>query len=182
MSVATQPFTGTYIVDPVHSSVLFAVRHMRVSIFRASFGDLEAHLVADEDGLRLTGAAPVESVSIKSPKEFRDHVVYGSDFFDAGNHPQISVRSTDIVLGEDGAVTAHGELTIRGVTRPVTAIGSYQPPVEDPFGSRRAAVELTATVDRRDWGLDWQAPLPDGGDGLGYQVEISAHLELVKEV
>lgn len=181
MPVATQPFTGTYVVDPVHSSVVFAIRHMKVSIFRASFEDLEARLVTDGEGTRVTGTAPIESVSIRSPKDFRDHVVYGAEFFDAGNHPHISVRSTDVVFGEDGSVTAHGELTVRGVTRPVTATGSYQLPVKDPFGSTRAAVELTATVDRRDWGMDWQVPLPGGDDALGYQVELSANLELVKE-
>jgi len=86
-----------------------------------------------------------------------------------------------VQLGADGAATVRGELTIRGVTRPVTATGSYQAPVEDPFGATRAAFELTATVDRREWGMDWQAPLPGGGDVLGYDVELSAHLELVKQ-
>jgi len=118
---------------------------------------------------------------IRTPPKFREHVVYGADFFDAGRHPQITVHADDMQLGADGAATVRGELTIRGVTRPVTATGSYQAPVEDPFGATRAAFELTATVDRREWGMDWQAPLPGGGDVLGYDVELSAHLELVKQ-
>lgn len=181
MSVATQAFTGTFVADPAHSSLVFAIKHMKVSVFRAWFDEVSARLVADGEGIRLDGAVRVDSVSIRSPQEFREHVVHGADFFDAGTHPELTVRSTDLRLGEDGTATVHGELTIRGITRPVTATGTYQPPVEDPFGSLRAALELTATVDRREWGMGWQAPLPGGGDALGYEVQLSAHLELVKE-
>jgi polyisoprenoid-binding protein YceI len=181
MSTATQSFTGTFVADPAHSSFQFAVTHMKVSVFRAWFDDVDALVVADHQGIRLTGAARVESVSIKSPQEFREHIVYGAEFFDAGNHPEITVRADDLRLDEDGIATVHGELTIRGVARPVTATGTYRPPAEDPFGSMRAALELTATVDRREWGMDWQAPLPAGGDALGVEVQISAHLELIKE-
>ena len=74
-----------------------------------------------------------------------------------------------------------GELTIRGVTRPFVATGTYQPPVEDPYGSIRTAVELDATVDRRDRGMDWQMLLPDGGDVLGYDVRLSMNVEFIKE-
>jgi polyisoprenoid-binding protein YceI len=180
MTTATQAFAGTFVADPVHSSVEFAVRHMKVSLFRARFEDLTARVVVDTDGARIDGRVPVESISIRNP-QFRDHVVHGADFFDAGNHPEIIVHADDITLAEDGTATVRGELTIRGVTRPVTATGSYQVPIEDPFGKRRGALVLTATVDRRDWGMDYQNPLPAGGDALGYEVQLSAHLELVEE-
>lgn len=181
MSITTQPFTGTFAADPAHSSFAFTVTHMKVSLFRAWFDAVEARLVAGDDGVRLQGAARVESVSIRTPREFRDHVVHGADFFDATNHPEITVRADDLRFDSDGALTARGELTIRGVSRPVTATGSYREPVEDPYGLMRGALELTATVDRREWGLNWQMPLPGGGDALGYEVEISAHLELIRE-
>jgi len=86
-----------------------------------------------------------------------------------------------VTVGEDGAFDGRGELTMRGVTRPVDAAGRYRPPVQDPFGDLRTAVDIVATVDRRDWGMDWQMPLPSGGDALGYDVEVRAHLELVLE-
>jgi polyisoprenoid-binding protein YceI len=181
MTVSTRPFAGTFAVDPVHSTVEFAVRHMGVSLFRARFEELTARLVAGDAGVRLVGSAPVESVSIRSPREFRDHVVYGADFFDAGNHPEITVSTDDVDLHADGTATVRGELTLRGVTRPITATGTYHAPIEGLGGQRRGAIELTATVDRRDWGLDWQAPLPSGGDALGNEVQLSAHLELVEE-
>ncbi len=181
MSVATQPFTGVFVADPVHSSFIFTVKHMNVSLYRASFDDFDLRAVADEQGVRLEGAVRVESVSIKNPPEFRQHVVYGADFFDAGSHPEITFRSDDVQLGEDGTAALRGELTIKGITKPFAATGTYQPLVEDPYGGARTAVEFSTTVDRRDWDINWQAPLPKGGDALGNDVQLSAHVELVKE-
>jgi polyisoprenoid-binding protein YceI len=179
MSTAILPFTGTYDIDRTHSSVHFAVQHI-VSTFRASFDNIAGRLVGDDAGTTLGAAARVESVSIVDPPEFRDHVVRGDDFFQADVHPELSFRSTDLELRDDGSAIVIGELTIRGVSRPITAEGSYRPPTVDPFGTARAALTLHATVDRRDWGLSWQLPLPDGGDAVGWKVELTAELELVK--
>jgi len=181
VAVATQPFTGTHVADPHHSSFLFAIRHMKVSTFRATFRDVEARLVGDDSGLSLEGRARAESVSIGDPPEFREHVVHSEDFFDAGNHPEIVFRSSRVELADDGSATVEGELEIKGISRPVTATGSYRPPVEDPHGSLRSAIELGATVDRRAWDMNWQMPLPNGGDVLGWEVELTVHLELIRE-
>ena len=181
MPVATQPFAGTFIADPNHSSFMFAVRHMKVSTFRAGFGDVEARLVGDDTGVSLEGRARAESISIGNPPEFREHVLNGEEFFDAGNHPEIVFRSTSVELGEDGRARVDGELEIKGISRPLSAVGSYEPPVEDPYGLKRTALELKATVDRRDWGMGWQMPLPNGGDVLGYEVELTVQLELISE-
>jgi len=179
MSTAILPFIGTYDIDRTHSSVHFAVEHI-VSTFRASFDDIDGRLIGDDAGMRLGAAARVESVSIVDPPAFREHVVRGDDFFQADVHPELSFRSTDLELRDDGSASVTGELTIRGVSRPITAEGSYRPPTVDPFGAARAALTLHATVDRRDWGLSWQLPLPDGGDAVGWKVELTAELELVK--
>ncbi|MGH9164195.1 MAG: YceI family protein [Acidimicrobiales bacterium] len=181
MTVATQPFTGTFVSDQVHSSLQFALTHMQVGNFRASFGSFDALAVSDDHGLRIEGKVRTDSVSITDPPEFREHVVNGADFFDATNHPEIAFRSVDAALAEDGTFAGTGELTMRGITRPVAATGTYRLPVEDPYGSRRTAIELTATVDRRDWGMDWQMALPNGGDALGYDVVLTAHIELVEQ-
>ena len=180
MSTAAQSFTGTYDLDHAHSTVQFAVRHVQVSTFRASFSDLEARLTLDDAAVSLSGSARVDSVSIVDP-QFRDHVVNGADFFEADAHPLVTFRSTEVSLEDDGRATVSGELAVRGVTRPVTAHGTYAAPTEDPFGSYRVGLALGATVDRRDWGMEWQAPLPDGGDALGWEVEITVHLELVSQ-
>jgi polyisoprenoid-binding protein YceI len=181
MTTATQEFTGTFTADPHHSSFLFAVRHMKVSTFRASFGDVEARLRGGESGISLEGRARVASVSITEPLEMREHVVNGKDFLDGENHPEIVFRSTRVELAGDGSAAVDGELEIKGIARPVTATGTHRPPIEDPYGATRAAIELSTVVDRRDWDMNWQLPLPAGGDALGYDVELTVHLELVKQ-
>ena len=113
MSVSTQPFAGTFVADPAHSSFGFSVKHMQVASFSARFEDVDARFAADEQGVQLEGAVRVESVSIKNPPEFREHVVYGGNFFDAGNHPEIAFRSSRVELGEDGSVRVEGKLTIK---------------------------------------------------------------------
>lgn len=180
MSITTtHVLSGTFVADPSHSSFQFTVRHMKVSLFRASFGDVDARLSDQTGRLVLEGTARADSVSISTPAELREHIVYGEEFFDARRHPQITVRSQEIQFAEDGTLAARGELTVRGVTRPVTASGTWSLPVEDPFGSRRMGVEVGAVVDRRDWGLDWQLPMPGGGDVLAYEVRLDAHIELL---
>lgn len=181
MAVQTQPLTGVFEADRNHSSFQFAVKHMKVSTFRASFGDVDARLIAGETGFRLEGAARVESVSITDPPEFREHVVRSREFLDGDNHPELTFRSDQVELAEDGTATVKGELTIKGIARPLTATGTHQPPIEDPYGLQRTALELRAVVDRRDWELDWQMPLPDGADVLGWEVELTIQLELIRQ-
>lgn len=180
MTTTTQPFRGTYTADPDHSTFQAGVRHMGVSRFRPSFEDVEARLIADDSGLRLEGAARVESISIKNPPEFREHVVNGADFFDATNHPELRFRSQRIDLHDDGTLELEGELEIKNISRALKATGTYVAPTPDPYGAVRTAIELTARVDRREFGLNWQAPLPKGGDVLAWDVDISVHLELVQ--
>jgi polyisoprenoid-binding protein YceI len=180
MATAVQPFAGTYELDRVHSTFQFAVRHLGISTFRATFADVDASLVADGDELRLEASARAESVSIHDPPEFREHVVYGADFFDAGAYPVIAFRSSEVELRPDGTATVSGDLDLHGVSGRVTAEGTYDPPVVDPFGATRAGLELRATIDRRTWAMDWQAELPGGGDAVGWDVEVSVHLELIR--
>ncbi|HEX8206390.1 MAG TPA: YceI family protein [Solirubrobacteraceae bacterium] len=177
MSTATQPLTGTFVADPIHSSFQFAVKHMKVATFRAGFDQVDAKLA---DGV-LEGRAKVESVSVTNPPELREHLVNSTDFFDGGNHPEIVFRSTDVDLADDGTAKVEGELTIKGITKPITATGTYQQPVQDPYGGVRSAIELTATLDRREWEMNWQAPLPSGDDVLAYDVTLSVNLELVQQ-
>ncbi len=180
MSTVAPPLPGEFVADPEHSSFQFAIKHMKVATYRSSFDDVTATLEGDGDSLELTGVAKVASIGIKDA-HFREHVVDGADFFNASNHPEITFRSTSIELGQSGEATVAGALTMRGVTRPVTATGSYEPPVEDPFGNTRAALALSTVVDRRDWGMDWQQGLPKGGDVLGWDVELTIVLALLRK-
>jgi len=167
-----------YDLDRTHSTVQFAVRHVGVSTFRASFDDIDAQLVRSADGIELKAQAVVASISITEP-DFRAHVVDGDDFFRAAASPVITFRSTEVILDEDRAEVA-GALTIRDISQPVRAHGQFTAPREDPFGHTRLGLELAATIDRRQFGLTWQMPLPDGGEALGWDVAVTAQLEFTR--
>lgn len=181
MPVLTQPLTGTFVADKVHSSFSFSVRHMKVSTFTATFDDVDVTVTAGEDGVQLAGLATAESISIKFPPEFREHVLYGADLLDAKNHPVITFSATDVRISGDGTAEINGELNIKGITKPFSATGTFAEPVEDPWGGTIVAVDFSASIDRRDWDLTWQAPLPKGGDVLGWEVTLAAHAELIKQ-
>jgi polyisoprenoid-binding protein YceI len=166
--------TGTYALDPIHSSIGFGVKYNKLATFRSSFDKVDAQLA---DGV-LTGSADASSIVIDEPN-FKGHLMT-AEFFDVENTPTITFRSTDVRPAEDGSVEVDGELTIRGVTKPVTATGTYAVG-GDAFGNERVAFELETSVDRRDFGLNWQNQLPDGSDALAYDVTISADLQLVKQ-
>jgi polyisoprenoid-binding protein YceI len=165
--------SGTYNLDPVHSSFGFAVTHNGVSKFRGQFERVDARL---EDGV-LVGTAQVDSVKT-AIEQLKDHLL-SPEFFDAAATPTISFRSSDIRLAEDGTVEVEGELTIRGVTRPITATGRYGVGV-GMSGSEVIGLDLETTVDRREYGLNWQAPLPNGGDAVAWDVTLVVHLELAR--
>jgi len=182
MATTTPVLDGTYELDRTHSTVQFAVRHAGVSTFRGSFVDFGARLIIEEGVAVLEAGAAVQSISIVDPPEFREHVVQGNDFFAADAHPRIVFESARIDLVEDARSTVYGGLEIRGVRRPVTAMATFTPPTEDPFGNTRIGLAVNATIDRRGWGMDWQLQLPSGGDALGWDVDVSAHLEFTKDV
>jgi polyisoprenoid-binding protein YceI len=171
---------GTYSADPVHSSVGFAVRYMGVSTFRSTFSDIEARLSDESGELLLEGKAKVESIGITAPDQFRGHVLSG-DFFDAEKHPEIAFRSTRVELNDDATATVEGELTIKDVTRPLTANGTWQGDTGHAFGGDRAALQLETAVDRTEFGLIWNAPLPAGGNALDDNVTLTIELNLIKE-
>lgn len=164
---------GTYTADPVHSSFGFAVTHNGVSSFRGQFEQVAAEL----EGGVLVGTAQVESVTTAIP-DLKGHLL-SPDFFNAAETPTIAFRSTEIRIGEDGSAEVDGELTLRGVTRSVTATGTFASGV-GMSGAEVIGLELEATVDRREYGLNWQVPLPNGGEALGWDVTIQVHLELAK--
>lgn len=178
-SVAAQPFSGTYHAQPGVSTFAFAVRHSGVFWYRGSVSDVAGTLRGDRDALTLEGSARVDSISVVEPAAMREHVL-GPEFFDADHHPEITFRSTAIRLAADGSVELDGELTIRGITRPVTASGNYTPPRPSSFGEI-AGLQFHASFDRRQFGFDWQMELPGGGDAVSWDVEVDIDLLLVRE-
>ena len=178
-SVAVQPFVGTYRAQPVPSSFAFAVRHSGVFWYRGSLSDVAATLRCEGNAVALEGSARVDSISVVEPAAMRASVL-GPDFFDAEHHPEITFRSTEVRLADDGGAEVDGELTIRGITRPVSASGHYAPPRQSSFGEI-AGLQLRTTFDRREFGFDWQMELPGGGNAVGWDVEVDIDLLLTRE-
>ncbi|WP_051221704.1 YceI family protein [Conexibacter woesei] len=177
----TPPLTGTFHANAISSTFAFAVRHSGVFWFRGSLADVSATLRADPggDAPSLEGSAQVASISIAEPEAMRASVL-GPQFFDAADHPELTFRSTAIRFAPDGTAEVEGDLTMRGVTLPVTAGGRYDAPRLSGFGEIMG-LELHTTLDRRDFGFDWQAELPSGGDGVSWEVQLDIDLLLVRE-
>jgi polyisoprenoid-binding protein YceI len=174
-TVTQQIPTATYALDPVHSGVTFAVKHM-VSAFRGGFSGLEAQLSVAEDGtITLEGEVALETLEVREPNLIA-HLV-SPDFFDASRFPRIRFRSTSVELGEDGEVTVDGELTIKDATHHVRATGQLSYVEADITGAPRVGVDLTTVIDRTQYGITWNAPLPRGGQALANDVAITAELE-----
>ena len=177
-SVAIQPFLGTYHALPVPSTFAFAVRHSGVFDYRGSLSDVTATLHGDGDALTLEGSARVDSISIVEPAAMRASVL-GPEFFDAERNPEITFRSTAVRLADGGDAEVDGELTIRGVTRPITGSGHYASPRLSSFGEV-AGLQLHTSFDRREFGFDWQMELPGGGNAVGWEVAVDIDLLLIK--
>jgi polyisoprenoid-binding protein YceI len=175
MTTATK-LSGTYAADPVHSSFGFGVRYQGVSLFKGTLDEVDAKLV---DG-RLEGSAKVESISIRTPEQFRAHVL-GAEFFDAANHPEVTFTSQDIDIADDGTAKVEGELTIKGITRPVSATGTWVAPAADAFGNTRGHLNLEAVVDRTEFDMNWNMALPSGGNVLANDVTLTVELSLVEQ-
>jgi polyisoprenoid-binding protein YceI len=164
---------GTWGLDPVHSSVGFAVRYSGIGTFRGTFDDLDANLV---DG-RLEGIAKVASVRVDD-ETLTGHL-QSPDFFDAEQHPELRFASRTIERNGD-RVSIQGDLTLRGVTHPVEITGTVTGPLENAYGQQRLGFDVETTVNRQEYGLSWNMELPGGGQALGDDVVITANLALVQ--
>jgi polyisoprenoid-binding protein YceI len=177
MSITETPtLTGTWRLDPVHSSVGFEVAYM-AGTFKGEFHDVAAELVVEGEYARLEGSAKVASVDVKD-EDLSTHL-QSPDFFDAERHPELLFTAENIDLS-GSEVSARGELTIKGVTQPVEVTGTATAPLVDPYGNDRIGLQLTAAVDRTDFGVNWNTPLPSGEQALANQVRIVTDLQFVR--
>ncbi len=170
---------GTYAVDPIHSSITFAITHNGVATFRSGFAAYEAKLGGGEEP-RLEGTVDVSSIEIDE-EQLKGHLL-SPEFFDATRYPRLRFESSELSVGDDGTATLRGELEIRGEVREVEASGKFGQLGADLAGNARVGLSIAAAVDRRDFGLDWNAELPGGGEVLDYAVAVAVELELVEEV
>lgn len=162
---------GTWTLDASHTSASFTIRHAGISKVRGSFGEIEGSLVvgADQD---LAFTAVLKTASISTGNADRDSHLLSADFFDAEKHPEITFVSTTL----EGS-TLTGDLTISGVTKPVTLDFTFEGAATDPFGVHRAGFTGETTISRKEFGLTWNAALEAGGVLVGDDVKISIEAE-----
>ncbi|MEJ1156317.1 YceI family protein [Microbacterium marmarense] len=167
---------GTWVLDPSHSEVTFSVRHMMISKVRGSFGVKSATIVAPENPLEARVEATVDASSIDTNDEGRDTHLRSADFFDVETYPTIEFRSTATRV-EAGDLFVDGDLTMHGVTKPVSfelELGGFG---VDPWGNYKAGATATTVVNREDFGLTWNAALETGGVLVGKDITITLDLQ-----
>ena len=169
---------GTWRLDPVHSSASFAVKHMAVATFRGRFERLDATLTVGDDSAELVGTVDASSIVVKD-ENLQAHL--GSpDFFDLERYPEITFRSSSVRRAGDELVV-DGELTIKGNTRAVEARGTIAGPGLTLGGAVAIGIALETIIDRSEFGLNFNAPLPTGGVAVANEVKLTVELELAKD-
>jgi polyisoprenoid-binding protein YceI len=168
---------GTWTLDPTHSSASFAVKHMAVATFRGRFEKFDATFTVDENSAELLGTVDVSSLHVKD-ENLQAHLA-SPDFFDLERYPEISYRSISVRRQGDELV-ADGELTIKGHTRVVEGRGTIEGPGVTLSGAVSLGVTLETIIDRTEFGLAFNAPLPSGGVAVANDVKLTIELELIQ--
>jgi polyisoprenoid-binding protein YceI len=169
---------GTFTIDPGHSDVAFTVRHMMVSKVRGHFARFQGQVVLAPDPLASSVAATVDLTSIDTNNPQRDNDLRSANFFEIDEYPTMTYRSTGIRHSEDG-FDVDGELTVHGVTRPVTLALDINGFTRDPYGNTRAGFSATTEVNRNDFGIVFNIPMDGGGVVIGDRIQIFIEIEAI---
>lgn len=183
MSTNTNPTITTWNIDSTHSVIEFKVKHMMISNVKGHFASVTGTLSLNEADLTQSSVeAAIEIASIHTRDENRDAHLKGADFFDAEQFPTMQLKSTHIALKSDGELVVTGDLTIKGVTRSVPfEVEGPSPATKDPWGNTRIGLSATTKINRKDFGLTWNAALDAGGVMVGEDINIALDLEFVKQ-
>ncbi len=170
----------TWVIDPAHTLVEFAVKHMMIATVKGRFVTMSGEIqLDDEDPSRSSVAVEIDAASIDTRNEDRDAHLRSADFLDVENHPRLTYRSRRVEAVAEGKLRVIGDLTIRGVTREVVLEVEEQGRGLDPWGGERVAFSASTVIDRRDYGLVWNQTLERGGVLVGTDVRISLEVEAV---
>lgn len=169
---------GTWTIDPVHSDVSFIVRHMMVSKVRGHFATFEGQIVTAENPLESSATATIDINSFSTGNDQRDNHIRSADFLDVEKYPTMTFRSTGVRLTDDGYVV-DGELSLHGVTRPLTLAVEVNGFGPDGYGGTRAGFSAKGEINRRDYGIDITMPLDGGGVVVGDKVQLALEIEAV---
>jgi len=179
----TATLTGDYTIDPTHSRIGFVARHAMVTKVRGSFGEFEGAGHFDlESPARSHLSLSIQAASIDTGNADRDGHLKSNDFFDMERYPHITFASTAVEKVGDDSYKVTGDLTIKGVTQPVSVDFEYTGSARDPFGNERIGFEGKTTVNRKDWGISWNAALETGGVLIGEKVTLEFDVSAIKSV
>ncbi|MGH8978537.1 MAG: YceI family protein [Acidimicrobiia bacterium] len=174
-----RPLAGTYAIDPGHSGVAFTGRHLMVSKVRGKFAVTGGTIVVADDLALSSVDATIDAASVESGDPRRDEHLRSGDFFAVEDHPTITFRSTQVEDHGDGEFTLSGDLTVRGVTRPVTLRGEHLGSAQSPWNTTVVGFTARTVVNRKDWGLEWNMALEAGGVLVGDKVTLDIDVEAV---
>jgi polyisoprenoid-binding protein YceI len=170
---------GTWSIDPTHSTVGFVARHLMISKVRGTFDTFAGTISVGQNLEDSTVEVSIELGSVNTGDPNRDGHLKGADFFNVEGGAQMTFRSTAITArGSEGTMT--GDLTIRGITKPVTLDVSFEGVATDPWGNTKGAFTATGEINRKDWGIEWNAPLEAGGVLVGDKVKLELDIQAVK--
>lgn len=179
-TTVTSPLTGTYTIDPTHSRIGFVARHAMVTKVRGSFNEFEGSAYVDAENPSASKVAvTITTASIDTRNADRDAHLRSNDFFDMGTYPEISFVSTDVGAIDEG-YRVTGDLTIKGVVKPVAVDFEYTGTAVDPYGNTRVGFEGTTTVNRKDWGVSWNTALETGGVLVGEKIVLEFDVSAIR--
>ena len=170
-----------YAIDPVHASAQFRVRHLMVANVRGELGEVTGEVLFDPEAPSGSSVnASIDVTAINTRNADRDAHLKSPDFLDAAHHPTLTFRSTAVRATGAGEYEVEGELTIRGTARPVTLAVEVSDEIRDPWGNVKRGIEAKARLDRKDFGLTWNAVIEGGGILVGDTVDVTIEAELVR--
>lgn len=174
--------TGDYTIDPGHSRIGFVARHAMVTKVRGSFNDFEGRIRVDgEDPTRSTAEVTIQAKSIDTRNNDRDAHLRSNDFLAPDEFPELTFRSTGVEVLDDDSFRVAGDLTIRGETKPVEVDFEFGGAATDPFGNFRIGFDGSVVINRKDWGVNWNAPLEAGGFLVSEKVTIELEVSAIKD-
>ena len=167
---------GTWIIDPVHTHIGFVIKHMMVSKVRGHFTTFSGQVITAQNPLESSASATIDVASIDTNNDMRDDHIRSADFFDAEHHPEMTFTSTGLRAG-DGEFLLDGDLTIRGTTKPVTLTLETPEFGPNPMGGVKAGFSASTEINRTDFGVAYNGPIPGGGVALAEKVQIVLDIE-----
>ena len=173
------PSAGTWVLDPAHTTVEFEARHLMVAKVKGRFGEFEGALQIADDPTQSSAGVTIKAASIDTRTQERDDHLRSPDFLEVDTYPELTFTSTGVEHDDGDHWKIDGDLTIHGVTRPVTLKMEYNGQTGDPWGGQRAFFSAETKINREDWGLTWNAALETGGWMVGKDLKISIEIEAV---